>query len=171
VISWQTWEDPTKAHAETEAKGDNDPLDDCEIGETVGYVGQVKQVKVLGIMALLEVDAIVDVQDPLAWKLNDIEDVEKHLPGLIRATNEWFRCVLFSCLQPLFVVLTPILASTKFPTASQKTVSPSLARPRTRNMPLKLLMSVTKLGAVSFSVRAKDISMYVSMCLICEFTY
>lgn len=21
----------------------------------------------------------------------DIEDVEKHLPGLIRATNEWFR--------------------------------------------------------------------------------
>lgn len=22
---------------------------------------------------------------------SDIEDVEKHLPGLIRATNEWFR--------------------------------------------------------------------------------
>jgi inorganic pyrophosphatase len=21
----------------------------------------------------------------------DIEDVEKHLPGLVRATNEWFR--------------------------------------------------------------------------------
>jgi inorganic pyrophosphatase len=25
--------------------------------------------------------------------LNDIEDVERHLPGLIRATNEWFRSV------------------------------------------------------------------------------
>lgn len=36
---------------------------------------------------------VVDVQDPLAPKLNDIEDVERHLPGLIRATNEWFRCV------------------------------------------------------------------------------
>jgi len=84
-------------HAETKAKGDNDPLDVCEIGEQVGYVGQIKQVKVLGIMALLdegETDwkvLVVDVQDPLASKLNDIEDVERHLPGLVRATNEWFR--------------------------------------------------------------------------------
>ena len=36
---------------------------------------------------------VVDVQDPLAPKLNDIEDVERHLPGLIRATNEWFRYI------------------------------------------------------------------------------
>ena len=34
---------------------------------------------------------VVDVQDPLASKFNDIEDVERHQPGLIRATNEWFR--------------------------------------------------------------------------------
>ncbi|KAF9515894.1 hypothetical protein BS47DRAFT_1315803 [Hydnum rufescens UP504] len=93
----QTWEDPNQTHPETKAKGDNDPLDVCEIGEQVGYVGQVKQVKVLGIMALLdegETDwklIVVDVNDPLASKLNDIEDVERHLPGLIRATNEWFR--------------------------------------------------------------------------------
>ena len=93
----QTWEDPNVIHAETKAKGDNDPLDVCEIGEQVGYTGQVKQVKVLGIMALLdegETDwkvIVVDVHDPLASKLNDIEDVERHLPGLIRATNEWFR--------------------------------------------------------------------------------
>lgn len=84
-------------HAETGANGDNDPLDVCEIGEAVGHVGQVKQVKVLGIMALLdegETDwkvLVVDVNDPLAPRLNDIEDVERHLPGLIRATNEWFR--------------------------------------------------------------------------------
>ncbi|KDQ14772.1 hypothetical protein BOTBODRAFT_32533 [Botryobasidium botryosum FD-172 SS1] len=93
----QTWEDPNSTHAETKARGDNDPLDVCEIGEQVGYVGQVKQVKVLGIMALLdegETDwkvIVVDTRDPLASKLNDIEDVERHLPGLIRATNEWFR--------------------------------------------------------------------------------
>ncbi|KAF7436494.1 Inorganic pyrophosphatase [Pleurotus ostreatus] len=93
----QTWEDPAELHPETKAKGDNDPLDVCEIGEQVGYVGQVKQVKVLGVMALLdegETDwkvIVVDVRDPLASKLNDIEDVERHLPGLIRATNEWFR--------------------------------------------------------------------------------
>ena len=69
----------------------------CEIGEQVGYVGQVKQVKVLGIMALLdegETDwkvIVIDVRDPLASRMNDIEDVERQLPGLIRATNEWFR--------------------------------------------------------------------------------
>lgn len=34
---------------------------------------------------------VIDVNDPLATKLNDIEDVERHLPGLIRASNEWFR--------------------------------------------------------------------------------
>jgi inorganic pyrophosphatase len=31
----------------------------------------------------------IDVNDPLAPKLNDVEDVERHLPGLLRATNEW----------------------------------------------------------------------------------
>lgn len=93
----QTWEDPNVIHPETKAKGDNDPLDVCEIGETVGYTGQIKQVKVLGVMALLDEEEtdwkviVIDVTDPLAPKLNDIEDVERHLPGLLRATNEWFR--------------------------------------------------------------------------------
>merc|ERR1711939_283410 len=55
------------------------------------------QVKVLGTMTLLdegETDwkiIVIDVNDPLAPKLNDIKDVERHLPGLLRATNEWFR--------------------------------------------------------------------------------
>ncbi|GAA5951330.1 hypothetical protein JCM8115_005120 [Rhodotorula mucilaginosa] len=93
----QTWEDPAHQHPETKANGDNDPLDVCEIGEAIGYTGQVKQVKVLGVMALLdegETDwkvIVIDVNDPLAAKLNDIEDVERHMPGLIRATNEWLR--------------------------------------------------------------------------------
>ncbi|KAK3077568.1 Inorganic pyrophosphatase [Coniosporium uncinatum] len=34
---------------------------------------------------------VIDVNDPLAPKLNDVEDIERHLPGLLRATNEWFR--------------------------------------------------------------------------------
>ncbi|CAG7854191.1 Inorganic pyrophosphatase; AltName: Full=Pyrophosphate phospho-hydrolase; Short=PPase [Serendipita indica DSM 11827] len=93
----QTWEDPHELHAETNARGDNDPLDVCEIGERIGYTGEVKQVKVLGIMALIdegETDwkvIVIDVNDPLASKLNDINDLETHVPGLIRATNEWFR--------------------------------------------------------------------------------
>ncbi|KAG2224601.1 hypothetical protein INT45_003741 [Circinella minor] len=93
----QTWEDPNQQHPETKARGDDDPIDVIEIGEQVATVGQIKQVKVLGVMALLdegETDwkvIAIDVNDPLAPRLNDIEDVEKQLPGLIRATNEWFR--------------------------------------------------------------------------------
>lgn len=34
---------------------------------------------------------VIDINDPLAPRLNDIEDVERHLPGLLRASNEWFR--------------------------------------------------------------------------------
>lgn len=93
----QTWEDPDNAFPETHTHGDNDPLDACEIGEQVAYCGQVKQVKVLGVMLLLdegETDwkiIVIDVNDPLAFKLNDIDDVQTHLPGLLEATVEWFR--------------------------------------------------------------------------------
>ncbi|KAK9468216.1 inorganic pyrophosphatase [Lipomyces arxii] len=93
----QTWEDPNFLNPETNANGDNDPIDVCEIGWQVSYPGEVKQVKVLGVMALLdegETDwkvIAIDIRDPIAPKLNDIEDVEKYLPGLLRATNEWFR--------------------------------------------------------------------------------
>ena len=72
-------------------------MDVCEIGELVAKPGEVIQVKVLGVMALLdegETDwkiMVINVNDPLAPKLNDVEDVERHLPGLLRATNEWFR--------------------------------------------------------------------------------
>jgi hypothetical protein len=51
----------------------------CEIGEQVGYVGQVKQVKPLGVVALLNdgiVDfkiIVIDIQDPNASECNDIE--------------------------------------------------------------------------------------------------
>jgi inorganic pyrophosphatase len=75
----QTWEDPTQQHPDTKARGDNDPLDVIEIGERVAKCGEVKQVKVLGIMALLdegETDwkvVVIDINDPLAPKLNDIE--------------------------------------------------------------------------------------------------
>ncbi|KAJ2509244.1 Inorganic pyrophosphatase [Coemansia sp. RSA 1939] len=93
----QTWEDPGQTNADTQCVGDNDPIDVCEIGEAIGYTGQVKQVKVLGVMALIdegETDwkvLAIDVTDPLASKMNDVEDIERYMPGLLHATNEWFR--------------------------------------------------------------------------------
>lgn len=38
----------------TDAKGDNDPLDVCEIGQRVWARGDVRQVKVLGTVALID---------------------------------------------------------------------------------------------------------------------
>ncbi|KAI7882103.1 inorganic pyrophosphatase [Mucor mucedo] len=93
----QTWEDPTVVTEDTGAKGDNDPIDVCEIGQEIAHVGQVKQVKILGVMALLdegETDwklIAIDIRDPMADKLNDINDVEKHFPDLIKATHHWFE--------------------------------------------------------------------------------
>ena len=50
----QTWEDPGHVDPNTNAKGDNDPLDVCEIGYRVAGRGEVRQVKVLGTIALID---------------------------------------------------------------------------------------------------------------------
>ncbi len=68
-----------------------------EIEEKIGGVGQVKEVKVLGAIGLLdegETDwkvLVIDTSDPLSSKLNDIDDIEKFCPGLLAATVDWFR--------------------------------------------------------------------------------
>jgi nucleosome-remodeling factor subunit len=93
----QTWEDPKHLDEATGCKGDNDPIDVVEIGSRVANRGEVLKVKILGVMALIdegETDwklIAIDMEDPLADQLNDIEDVEMLMPGLIRATHEWFQ--------------------------------------------------------------------------------
>ena len=42
----QTWEDPNHIDESTGCKGDNDPIDVCEIGYRVAKRGDVVQVKV-----------------------------------------------------------------------------------------------------------------------------
>eukprot|EP00088_Acartia_fossae_P035822 TRINITY_DN3693_c0_g1_i2.p1 TRINITY_DN3693_c0_g1~~TRINITY_DN3693_c0_g1_i2.p1 ORF type:complete len:382 (+),score=81.08 TRINITY_DN3693_c0_g1_i2:34-1179(+) len=93
----QTWENPHHTDPNTGEKGDNDPVDICEIGGRVAKRGDVLEVKVLGILALVddgETDwkiLVIDVTDPKADKLNSLEDVEKEMPGFLNATREWFR--------------------------------------------------------------------------------
>lgn len=82
---------------DTNAKGDNDPIDACDIAQAVSYTGEVKQVKVLGVLALIdsgETDwklIVIDVRDPMAKDMHDIGDVERLMPGLLTSTREWFR--------------------------------------------------------------------------------
>jgi inorganic pyrophosphatase len=83
----QTWENPLLVDQHTNAKGDNDPVDVCEIGGATRKSGDVLQVKILGTYAMIdegETDwkvIAIDVKDPNANSLNDIGDVEKVFPG------------------------------------------------------------------------------------------
>ncbi|KAM7167441.1 inorganic pyrophosphatase 2, mitochondrial isoform 1-T1 [Macrochelys suwanniensis] len=93
----QTWEDPRHKDKDTGCCGDNDPIDVCEIGTKVHSPGEIIQVKVLGVLALIdegETDwkiIAISVDDPEAQKIHDIDDVKKYKPGYLEATAEWFR--------------------------------------------------------------------------------
>jgi inorganic pyrophosphatase len=93
----QTWEDPAHVTPDTGCAGDNDPIDACEIGTKMYRTGSVVKVKVLGCLAMID-DGETDwkviciaTDDVLAPKLNDIEDVERHMPGTISVMREWLR--------------------------------------------------------------------------------
>jgi len=93
----QTWENPNHKDESTQCLGDNDPVDCCEIGHRVAKRGDVLSVKVLGTLAMIddgEADwkmIVIDTEDPLASELNNLEDVERVMPGFLAATREWFR--------------------------------------------------------------------------------
>jgi inorganic pyrophosphatase len=93
----QTWEDPEQVHMETGALGDGDPLDVCEIGQSIAQVGTIKQVKVLGVLGMIdegEMDwkvLVMDIRDPNAESLHDVDDLYRTIPGLVHATFSWFR--------------------------------------------------------------------------------
>jgi len=94
----RTWEDPTHIHPDTMGcRGDNDPLDVCEIGLKIIDCGEIRPVKVLGILCMIddgEADwkvITIDAEDKWAPFLNDINDVDRHLPGTLNAIREWFR--------------------------------------------------------------------------------
>ncbi|KAK5955734.1 hypothetical protein OHC33_003375 [Knufia fluminis] len=80
----------------TDFPGDNDPMDAFDIGNDIGYVGQIKQVKVLGALALNdggETDwkvIVLDVNDPLAPFVESVEDLEEYRPGIAEAYRQWY---------------------------------------------------------------------------------
>ena len=77
----QTWEDPNHSEPETNTKRDSDPIDVCEIGSKINKRGAVIQVKVLGVMCLIDEGETnwtvlaIDINDHLASDINDVEDI------------------------------------------------------------------------------------------------
>ena len=93
----QTWENPNEKHPELGCFGDDDPIDVVEIGSSALEAGSVTPVKPLGVLAMIDDGELdwkviaVATSDPLASKLNDIDDVEKECPGYVSGIREWFR--------------------------------------------------------------------------------
>ncbi|KAJ1629744.1 inorganic pyrophosphatase [Pavlovales sp. CCMP2436] len=80
----QTWNDPRVKSDVGEAQahtGDNDPIDAVEVGTLQLRSGEVRKVKVLGAIAMIEggeVDwkvVVLSVDDPYAERINDIDEV------------------------------------------------------------------------------------------------
>ncbi|AET38406.1 inorganic diphosphatase PPA2 Ecym_2698 [Eremothecium cymbalariae DBVPG len=92
----QTWEDPTHESIPG-LKGDNDPLDCCEIGSGLLNMGDIKRVKILGSLALIdsgELDwkvIVMSLDDPTSNVVNNLDDVERVFPQLLSSIKTWFR--------------------------------------------------------------------------------
>eukprot|EP01147_Barroeca_monosierra_P000968 gene968-4212_t len=93
----QTWENPDVKDQHTGENGDNDPLDICDISDCASKTGDIRQIKVLGVLAMIDDGETdwkiigIDVNDPRAETLSDVGDVEKIMRGYLAATVEWFR--------------------------------------------------------------------------------
>jgi len=93
----QTWENPGVVHPDTSAKGDNDPIDAVELSEQPVKTGEVRKVKPLATYAMIdegETDwkvLCIDINHPLAAKMNDLEDIEKFMPGKLKEVFEFLR--------------------------------------------------------------------------------
>lgn len=93
----QTWEHKTEFNEDVQAYGDNDPLDVCEIGSAVHNLGDIKRVKILGSLALIDDGELdwkiitVDVNDLLSHQINDVSELPKVCPHLLEMTRNWFR--------------------------------------------------------------------------------
>ncbi|KAL1612679.1 hypothetical protein SLS60_000908 [Paraconiothyrium brasiliense] len=71
-------------------------MDLFNVGRDDGQTGQIKQVKLLGGLAVNDGDETdwkmlgIDVKDPLATLVKTYEDVEEYRPGTVQAFRDWF---------------------------------------------------------------------------------
>ncbi|CAG9463118.1 unnamed protein product [Pedinophyceae sp. YPF-701] len=94
----QTWEDPKHKNDECGGVfGDNDPVDVVEIGSSALKMGGVYKVKPVAVYAMIDDGELdwkviaINVDDPKAAAVNDVEDVEREFPGELEKIMVWFR--------------------------------------------------------------------------------
>ena len=68
----RTWEDPRHVSPDTGYPGDNDPLDVCEIGLRQVQTGEIRPVKVLGVLAMID-------DDETDWKVRACVEIKQYV--------------------------------------------------------------------------------------------
>lgn len=95
----RTWEDSTHHDSETDAVGDNDPIDAIEIG-TEGKplsMGSIVKAKVIGSLALIdegETDhkiIVIRESDPHFNDINSMNDMDKYVKGATARLIHWLK--------------------------------------------------------------------------------
>lgn len=92
----QTWESPDHEFMDG-YKGDNDPIDVCDVGSPVLESGQVVVAKVLGILGMIDEGEMdwkviaINRNDPRSAYLNTIQDLERSQPGRVSSIVNWFK--------------------------------------------------------------------------------
>lgn len=95
----RTWEDSTHVDPETDAVGDNDPIDAIEVG-TEGIplpMGTIVRAKVLGSLALIdegETDhkiIVIRESDPHFNNINNLRDLEHYNKGVVKNIKHWLK--------------------------------------------------------------------------------
>ncbi len=77
--------------------GDNDPIDVVDIGTKQWTTGSIVRVKLLGVLAMIDAGETdwkcigINVEDPLATMLHDIDDLYVHMPGAVEALHKWLK--------------------------------------------------------------------------------
>jgi inorganic pyrophosphatase len=93
----QTWEDPKHVSPETGCPGDNDPIDVIELGTRQRPVGSITSVKIVGVIAMIDSDETdwkilaIATDDDKAQHINDLQDLDAHMPGVTSAITYWLR--------------------------------------------------------------------------------
>ena len=72
----RTWEDPRHVSKDTGYPGDNDPLDVCEIGLRQVQTGEIRPVKVLGVLAMID-------DDETDWKVVACVEINQRVGCII----------------------------------------------------------------------------------------
>jgi 3'-phosphoadenosine 5'-phosphosulfate synthase len=95
----RTWEDSTHVDPDTNAVGDNDPIDAIEVG-TQGLplpMGTIIRAKVLGSLALIdegETDhkiIVIRESDPHFDSIHNLRDLDRYQKGVIKNIKHWLK--------------------------------------------------------------------------------